>query len=556
MTKKNKRLFLLDAYALIFRGYYAFIKNPRINSKGFDTSAIMGFTNSLIDLINRERPEYLAVCFDKGGSKSRSDIYSDYKANRQETPEAIKLAIPYIEKILKAMHIPILIKEGYEADDIIGTIAKKAEKDGFETYMVTSDKDFAQLVSEKTFMYRPARMGSGNEIWGIKEVQEKFEVERPEQVIDYLGMMGDSVDNIPGLPGVGDKTAKKFIAEFGSMETLLSNTDKVKGKLREKIESNKHLGILSKKLATILLDVPVNFNSDNLETEKPNMDLVRKIFEELEFRRLLQNFEKVFDLNTQRTTPKKENVDNEKKSSEVHQFNLFDIPGGGSIDFKSENKNILSSSHFYQIIDDSVGFSLLKEKLINQNSFAFKVETTNLDPLNSDLIGISFSWEIGKGYYLKIPNNKNEAISILNDLKIIFENSDIEKIGHDLKFNIKVLNNYDVNIKGPLFDTLIAHYLINPDMRHSIDVLSETYLKYKLQSISDIIIQKGKNKTAFNNVDIAVQKEFSVEYSDITLQLKNHFNNELNNSNLLSFCLLYTSPSPRDQRGSRMPSSA
>ena len=222
MTKKNKRLFLLDAYALIFRGYYAFIKNPRINSKGFDTSAIMGFTNSLIDLINRERPEYLAVCFDKGGSKSRSDIYSDYKANRQETPEAIKLAIPYIEKILKAMHIPILIKEGYEADDIIGTIAKKAEKDGFETYMVTSDKDFAQLVSEKTFMYRPARMGSGNEIWGIKEVQEKFEVERPEQVIDYLGMMGDSVDNIPGLPGVGDKTAKKFIAEFGSMETLLS----------------------------------------------------------------------------------------------------------------------------------------------------------------------------------------------------------------------------------------------------------------------------------------------------------------------------------------------
>tara|TARA_Y100000996_G_scaffold220164_2_gene173173 strand:- start:434 stop:3259 length:2826 start_codon:yes stop_codon:yes gene_type:complete len=534
MTKKNKRLFLLDAYALIFRGYYAFIKNPRINSKGFDTSAIMGFTNSLIDLINRERPEYLAVCFDKGGSKSRSDIYSDYKANRQETPEAIKLAIPYIEKILNAMHIPILIKEGYEADDIIGTIAKKAEKDGFETYMVTSDKDFAQLVSEKTFMYRPARMGSGNEIWGIKEVQEKFEVERPEQVIDYLGMMGDSVDNIPGLPGVGDKTAKKFIAEFGSMETLLSNTDKVKGKLREKIESNKHLGILSKKLATILLDVPVNFNSDNLKTEKPNMDLVGKIFEELEFRRLLQNFEKVFDSNTQRTTPKKENVDNEKKSSEGHQFNLFDIPGGGSIDFKSENKNILSSSHFYQIIDDSVGFSLLKEKLINQNSFAFKVETTNSDPLNSDIIGISFSWEIGKGYYLKIPNNNNEAISILNDLKIIFENSDIEKIGHDLKFNIKVLNNYDVNIKGPLFDTLIAHYLINPDMRHSIDVLSETYLKYKLQSISDIIIQKGKNQTAFNNVDIAVQKEFSVECSDITLQLKNHFNNELNNSNLLS----------------------
>ena len=271
--ENNKRLFLLDAYALIFRGYYAFIKNPRINSKGFDTSAILGFTNSLVDVIKRERPEYLAVCFDRGGSKSRSEIYTDYKANRDETPEAIKLGLPYIEKILTAMHIPIIVKEGFEADDIIGTLAKKAEKKGFKIFMVTPDKDFAQLVSDNIFMYRPARMGNEIEIWGVPEVQEKFQVEKPEQVIDYLGMMGDSVDNIPGLPGVGDKTAKKFLAEYGSMENLLNNTYKIKGKLKEKIEANKELGLLSKELAKIILNVPVDFNAGEFKLDNPDMDL-------------------------------------------------------------------------------------------------------------------------------------------------------------------------------------------------------------------------------------------------------------------------------------------
>ena len=292
--ENNKRLFLLDAYALIFRGYYAFIKNPRINSKGFDTSAILGFTNSLVDVIKRERPEYLAVCFDRGGSKSRSEIYTDYKANRDETPEAIKLGLPYIEKILTAMHIPIIVKEGFEADDIIGTLAKKAEKKGFKIFMVTPDKDFAQLVSDNIFMYRPARMGNEIEIWGVPEVQEKFQVEKPEQVIDYLGMMGDSVDNIPGLPGVGDKTAKKFLAEYGSMENLLNNTYKIKGKLKEKIEANKELGLLSKELAKIILNVPVDFNAEEFKLDKPDMNLVDEVFEELEFRRLKDSFKKVF----------------------------------------------------------------------------------------------------------------------------------------------------------------------------------------------------------------------------------------------------------------------
>src|SRR5210317_965223 len=279
----QKRLFLVDAYALIFRGYYAFIKNPRINSKGMDTSAILGFTNSLLDVIKRERPDHLAVCFDKGGSDTRNELFPEYKAHRDETPEAIKIAVPYIEKILKAMHIPIMVKEGFEADDVIGTLAKKAEKEGYKTFMVTPDKDFAQLVSDNIFMYRP-RFGGGYETWGIKEVQQNFEIERPDQVIDFLGMKGDAVDNIPGLPGVGDKTAKKFLKEYGSMEALLENTHEIKGKLKEKIEANKELGLLSKELATILLDVPVTFEADSYALTSPDEQAVSALFEELEFR--------------------------------------------------------------------------------------------------------------------------------------------------------------------------------------------------------------------------------------------------------------------------------
>ena len=283
----TKRLFLLDAFALIFRGYYAFIKNPRINSKGMDTSAILGFTNSLLDVIKREKPDLLAVCFDRGGSVARTEAFPEYKANRQETPEAIKIAVPIIENILKAMKIPAVVLAGYEADDIIGTLAKKAEKEGYQTFMVTPDKDFAQLVSENIFMYRPSRMGNGIEIWGIPEVQEKFEIDRPEQVIDYLGMMGDAVDNIPGLPGVGDKTAKKFLKEYGSMENLLENTHEIKGKLKEKIEANKELGLLSKKLATIILDVPVDFNPNEFKFKVTNSLEIKEVFRELEFRRLI-----------------------------------------------------------------------------------------------------------------------------------------------------------------------------------------------------------------------------------------------------------------------------
>ena len=402
----KKRLFLLDAYALIFRGYYAFIKNPRINSKGMNTSAIMGFMNSLLDVIKREKPDHLAVCFDKGGSQERTDMFTEYKANRDETPEAIVIAVPYIQKILQAMHIPVVVKEGFEADDIIGTLAKQAEKEDYQTFMVTPDKDFAQLVSENIFMYRPARMGNGIEIWGVPEVQEKFEVERPEQVIDYLGMMGDSVDNIPGLPGVGDKTAKKFLKQFGSMENLLDNLDQVQGKLKEKIEANKDLGVLSKKLATIITDVPVQFNEKDYELSDPDMDAASAIFEELEFRRIQENFKRIFTLNPESnpvTTPPAAPAPNA-------QFDLFNPPPGqGTTNVAETSKNNQQSvNHQYQWVDSPAGRSLLLEKLLQQTSVCFDTETTGLDALQAELVGIAFSWEQQKGYYLALPHNKEE----------------------------------------------------------------------------------------------------------------------------------------------------
>ena len=530
--KNNKRLFLLDAYALIFRGYYAFIKNPRINSKGFDTSAIMGFTNSLIDVIKRERPEYLAVCFDKGGSKSRSEVFSEYKANRDETPEAIKLGVPFIEKILTAMQIPVVIKEGFEADDIIGTLAKKAEKKGFQVYMVTPDKDFAQLVSDNIFMYRPPRMGNDYEIWGVKEVQDKFQVERPEQVIDYLGMMGDSVDNIPGLPGVGDKTAKKFLAEYGSIENLLNNTNKIKGKLREKIELNKEMGLLSKELAKILLNVPVDFNAKEFEMDTPNMNLISEIFEELEFKRLLNNFKKVFGFDKINPTENESLIKSEKKSGD--QLDLFNSPGTGSIKSESKKGNLSNTPHLYQLVNDPLGTSLLIKNILKQKSVSFDTETTNIDALKAELIGISFSWEAGKGYYLCLPENIDDTIIILKEFSIFFENLEIEKIGHNLKYDIKVLKKYGVDVKGPVFDTLIAHYLINPDMRHGMDILSEAYLGYKPKPITDLIGNKGKNQGNMRDVDLLTIKEYAVEDSDITLQLKQHFEKELVSLNMVN----------------------
>ena len=525
---QQKRLFLLDAYALIFRGYYAFIKNPRINSKGMDTSAIMGFTNSLLDVIKRERPDHLAVCFDKGGSATRTEMFTDYKANRDETPEAIRIAVPYIQQILEAMHIPVVVKEGYEADDIIGTLAKQAEKEDYQVFMVTPDKDFAQLVSENIFMYRPARMGNGIEIWGIPEVQEKFEVERPEQVIDYLGMMGDAVDNIPGLPGVGDKTAKKFIKTYGSMEGLLEHTDELKGKLKEKIEASKDLGVLSKQLATILLDVPVQFDAKDYELSQPDTEAVSTLFEELEFRRIAENFKKIFS--PAEEEPAQAETGPKKTSPQLgQQFDLFSAPGSGTVSDQtsSERQNLDSKKHWYQTVDSPLSRELLLKNVLQQKSVCFDTETTSLDALQAELVGIAFSWEKSKGYYLLLPEDRTKALAILEPFKAFFEHTEIEKIGHNLKYDLKVLKNYDLEVNAPLFDTMIAHYLVNPDMRHNMDVLAETYLDYSPQSITELIGKKGANQGSMRDVAVEKQTEYAVEDADITYQLKDYFEKEM-----------------------------
>tara|TARA_S200000501_G_scaffold161952_1_gene152723 strand:- start:688 stop:3516 length:2829 start_codon:yes stop_codon:yes gene_type:complete len=527
---RKKRLFLLDAFALIFRGYYAFIKNPRINSKGMNTSAIMGFMNSLLDVIKREKPDHLAVCFDKGGSQERTKIFAEYKANRDETPEAIITAVPYIQKILEAMHIPVVIKEGFEADDIIGTLAKQAEKEDYTTFMVTPDKDFAQLVTENIFIYRPARMGNGIEIWGVPEVQEKFEIDRPDQVIDYLGMMGDSVDNIPGLPGVGDKTAKKFLKTFGSMENLLDNLDQVQGKLKEKIETNKDLGILSKKLATIITDVPVQFNAKDYELSSPDMEATNIIFEELEFRRIQENFRKIFAFSIESNPTTSASNTNAPKSTpgSSAQFNLFNPPPGQGTEVSESSRDSQQSvSHKYQWVNSAAGRSLLLEKLLRQSSVCFDTETTGLNALQAELVGVAFSWEQKKGYYLALPEDRAAAQHIIETFRPFFENDQIEKIGHNLKYDLKILLKYEIRVEGPLYDTMIAHYLINPDMRHNMNILAETYLNYSPQSITELIGKKGKNQGSMRDVPLDQQTQYAVEDADITLQLKYHFEKEL-----------------------------
>ena len=530
----QKRLFLLDAYALIFRGYYAFIKNPRINSKGMDTSAIMGFMNSLMDVIKREKPDHLAVAFDKGGSDYRYEMYQEYKAHRDETPEAIKIAVPYIQELLKAMHIPIMEKAGFEADDLIGTLAKQAEKEGYQVFMVTPDKDFAQLVSENIFMYKPARMGNDIEIWGIPEVLKKFEIERPEQVIDFLGMMGDSADNIPGFPGVGEVTAKKLLKEFGSMENLLENTDKLKGTLKDKIENNKELGILSKKLARILLDCPVTFDAADFELSKPDVEKTDALFQELEFRQMKAQFDKLFgtgkdydeiDNNSAESeTPQPIKKPVAKKSNE-EQFDLFGFTDEENDEPKHNSyyATLETTEHHYQIIQGDFPTKLFIQNLMNQKSVCFDTETTGIDTLHAEIVGLSFSYEKGKGFYIPFPENQEEAQIMANKFKPFFENEAIEKIGQNIKYDLKILSNYGIQVKGKLFDTMIAHYLINPDMRHNMDILSETYLKYSPKSIETLIGKKGKNQLSMRDVSLEDVKEYAAEDADVTFQLREVF---------------------------------
>ena len=517
--ENSKNLFLLDAYALIYRGYYAFIKNPRINSKGTDTSAILGFMNSLFEIIRTQNPDYLAVAFDKGGSVTRSEMFEEYKSNRDKTPEPILVAIPYIKEILEGMKIPILEKEGFEADDIIGTVAKDAEENNFKVYMVTPDKDFAQLVSDNIFLCKPARMGNSMEIWGVDEVKDKFEVESPDQVIDYLGMMGDSVDNIPGLPGVGDKTAKKFIKQYGSLENLLQNAHEVTGKLGEKIIENKELGVLSKKLAKIILDVPIDYNLDEFKLSDPDKEIVLKVFDELEFRRIKETFFKIFGTISSPI---------EEKGAEVVQGDLF----SETYNLESNKDSLNDSKSIYQRIESFEELKLLLEKMMKQEIVAFDTETEGLNALETDIVGISFSWQKGIGYYLPIKNNKPVHEKSFEILRPFFESTEIIKVGHNIKFDIQVLHKYNVKVSSPIYDTMVAHYLINPDMRHNLDTLSESYLNYSPISIESLIGKKGKNQISMRDVSIDKITDYASEDADITLQLKSIFDKEIEVNNL------------------------
>ena len=541
MSENNdKRLFLIDAYAMIFRGYYALIRSPRITSTGIDTSAIFGFTNSLIELIRREKPSHLAVVFDVGQASVRTADFAEYKANRSETPEAIKLAIPYIHRILEAMHVPILGVEGYEADDVIGTIACKAEKEGYTTFMVTPDKDFAQLVTDKIKIYKPGLKGAEFEILGVAEVLEKYEINDPKQVIDYLAMMGDAVDNIPGLEGVGEKTAKKFLKQYGSIENLLANTHEITGKLKEKVENSAERGILSKKLATIICDVPIEFHQEQYDLETPDFEKAKVVFEEIEFRRLYENLYRAFhgqavisneqsanEHSTKQETSKPES----QNSAHGTQLDLFATYE--ELDHATSSKsNISENDHLYQYIDTPKAQKILVQNLLQQKAVCFDTETTSLNELEAELVGMSFSYKKGLAYYIPLSENREEVLETLEIFKPFFEKKDIVKIAHNLKFDYKILKQYNVNIEGAMFDTMIAHYLLNPDGRHGMDYLSEMYLNYIPVSIERIKKKKGKNQGTFRDADLLTQTEYAAEDADVTFQLYELFAPQLKKENL------------------------
>lgn len=541
----DKRLFLIDAYAMIFRGYYALIRSPRITSTGIDTSAIFGFTNSLIELIRRERPSHLAVVFDVGQASVRTDDFAAYKANRSETPEAIKNAIPYIHRILKAMHVPILGLEGYEADDVIGTIACKAEKENYITYMVTPDKDFAQLVTDKIKIYKPGLKGAEFEILGVEEVKVKYEIEDPKQVIDFLAMMGDAVDNIPGLEGVGEKTAKKFLKEYGSIENLLANTADLKGKLKEKVENSAERGILSKKLATIICDAPIEFHQEQYDLEEPDFAKVKEVFDEIEFRRLYENLYRAFApatatsvTATKITSEIKIQANNGNESMQLDLFANFEDLEQAT----TTKETVCDSDHLYQYIDSPKAQKVLVHNLLQQQAVAFDTEITSLDEMEADLVGMSFCYKKGLAYYIPFSANREEVLETLEIFRPFFEKKEIVKIAHNLKTDYKILKQYGIDVEGAIFDTMIAHYLLNPDGRHVMEYLSEMYLGYKPVAIETLIGKKGKNQTTFQALSVEEQTKYAAEDADITWRLYEVFAPQLKIENLED--LFYTVEMP------------
>lgn len=521
------KLFLIDAYALIYRSYYAFLKNPRINSKGMNTSAIFGFINSLEDVLKRENPTHIAVAFDPKGPTFRHEAYELYKAQREETPEVIRQSVPIIKDIIEAYNIPILEVPRFEADDVIGTVSKQAEKEGFEVYMMTPDKDYGQLVSEHIFMYRP-KFGGDYEVMGVKEVLNKYSLTSVDQVIDLLGLMGDSSDNIPGCPGVGEKTAQKLLEEYGSIENLLENTDKLKGALQKRVTENAEQIRFSKFLATIKTDVPIQFDAAKCVREKPNETRLTEIYTELEFRTFINKM-----------------TGEEKKSAPAPQKvvakgpvqgNLFDLfaTEEPSVPKYSTLANLKTTLHVYKTVDTEEEMAKLGRFLADQDFFAFDTETDGIDPLTAGLVGMSFAVKENEAWYVPVPADKEEATKVVAHFSPALQNRKSQKIGQNIKFDIIVLRKYGVRVAGPLFDTMIAHYLLNPELRHGMDYLAETYLKYKPVPISQLIGPKGKNQLCMRDVPLAQIAEYAAEDADVTLKLKNFFAPELKKAGIES----------------------
>lgn len=510
-----KKLFLLDGMALIYRAYFALSKVPRLTSYGLNTGAILGFTNTLLEVLKNQKPTHLAVVFDTAAPTNRHIEYEAYKAQRQEMPEDLAKSIPYVFKLIEGFNIPLITKDGYEADDIIGTLAKKAEQEGFTVYCMTPDKDFGQLVSENIFIYKPARMGNGAEVLGVPEILEKWEITDVKQVIDILGLWGDAVDNIPGIPGIGEKTAKKLVQEFGSVEGLIANTDKLKGKQQENVINFAEQGLISKKLATILLDVPVELEEEKLRVSDPNREILEPMFAELEFRTLGKRvFGEDFSI-----------AENSKGASP--QMDLFASPlplPDHMINEEAETpasaaNNIHNTAHEYILVDQIPDIQRLAEDLNNQTIFCFDTESTGLDANTADIVGLSFAYQKGKAYYVPTPADAEQAQQIVNILKPVLENPNIKKVGQNIKYDILLLSRYAVKVQGELFDTMLAHYLIDPDTRHGMDILAETYLGYNPVSITELIGAKGKSQGNMRDVEIEKIKEYAAEDADITWQL-------------------------------------
>lgn len=504
------KLFLIDAYALIYRSYYAFIKNPRINSKGVNTSAVFGFINTLEDVLKREQPTHIAVAFDPKGPTFRHEAFEQYKAQREETPEVIRQSVPVIKEVIQAYHIPILEVPYYEADDVIGTVAKQAAANGFEVYMMTPDKDYGQLVADHIYMYRP-KFGGDYEVLGVSEVLEKYQLQSTEQVIDLLGLMGDTADNIPGCPGVGEKTAQKLLAEFGSIENLLANTDKLKGAQKKKVEENVEQIRFSKFLATIKTDVPITFDAELCKRVAPDEDRLVELYTELEFKTFINRLKGESSVASSSKEPKA-----------ALQYDLFATEPVVESEVSSL-ADITTMPHSYYLADTAEKQIALCEQLLQEKSFAFDTETDGLDPLTAGLVGMSFAIREQEAWYVPVPANREEATDIVLRLAPALQHPEIEKVGQNIKFDILALRKYGVRVKGPLFDTMLAHYLLNPELRHGMDYLAETYLKYKTVPIEDLIGPKGKKQASMRTVPIEQIKEYAAEDADVTLRLKHYF---------------------------------